>query len=156
MISTETLSTHTYPGQTYIFQDIFRLTNCRETVVGLIVDTFSPEQKSSTEAQEQLLRWFFKTGTVDRTVGDTEAAFHTETGREDRRIRTLMYETDIPCFAGQHADHVVAFEPHERTATRLRENAEFNDIHVTVYQRAVADYEGTASLVHPRRSPREL
>jgi len=47
------------------------------------------------------------------------------------------------CFAGQHADRVVAFEPHEGTATRLRENVDLNDIDVTVYQTAVADYEGT-------------
>ncbi|WP_079892107.1 FkbM family methyltransferase [Halorubrum lacusprofundi] len=60
------------------------------------------------------------------------------------------------CFAGQHADRVVAFEPHEGTATRLRENVDLNDIDVTVYQTAVADYEGTASLAHPRRSPQEL
>lgn len=46
------------------------------------------------------------------------------------------------CFAGQHADRVVAFEPHEGTATRLRENVDLNDIDVTVYQTAVADYEG--------------
>lgn len=60
------------------------------------------------------------------------------------------------CIAGQHADRVVAFEPHDGTATRLRENAELNDIDVTVRQNAVADYEGTASLAHPRRSPQEL
>ena len=56
----------------------------------------------------------------------------------------------------QHADRVVAFEPHEWTATRSCENAELNDVDVTAFERAVADYEGTASLAHPRRSPDEL
>lgn len=163
-----------------MFSDIFFLTKDRDTVVVRVVDTFPLPREPSAEAQTHLLRWFFEEETITRAVTDTEAAFHTETSRERRRIRTLMYETDIlnavlesivagdvfydiganvgvyTCFAGQHADRVVAFEPHEETATRLRENAELNDIDATVCQTAVADYEGTASLVHPRRSPQEL
>lgn len=144
------------------------------------MDPSSSEQNSGTEAEEQPPESLSKEETLDQVVNDTEAVFHTETDREHRRIRTLMYETDIleavlesiapgdvfydiganvgvyTCFVGQHADRVVAFEPHEKTAARLRENAELNDIDVAVYQKAVADYEGTASLTHPRRSPEEL
>jgi FkbM family methyltransferase len=60
------------------------------------------------------------------------------------------------CFAGQRADRVVAFEPHEQTAARLRENAEGKEKEGRVEEQAAADYEGTASLTHPRRSPEEL
>ncbi|WP_049933574.1 hypothetical protein [Halorubrum lacusprofundi] len=59
------------------------------------MDTSSPEQQSSTEAQKQLLGWLFKVETLDQTVNDTEAVFHIGTSRESRRIQTLMYETDI-------------------------------------------------------------
>ncbi|WP_123623588.1 FkbM family methyltransferase [Halorubrum sp. CSM-61] len=144
------------------------------------MDSSSSDRDSNTAADDRIPESPVKGETLDRTVDETEAVFHAETDREQRRIRTLMYETDIleavvesispddvfydiganvgvyTCFAGQHADRVVAFEPHEETAARLRENAELNDIDVTAFEMAVADYEGTASLTHPRRSPDEL
>jgi FkbM family methyltransferase len=56
----------------------------------------------------------------------------------------------------QHTDQAVAFEPHEQTAARLRDNVSLNGIDVGVHECAVADYSGTASPSLPQRTSHEL
>lgn len=130
--------------------------------------------------QKQMLDSLSAEGTHERTIDGTPAEFRVETDREHRRIQTLMYETPVletllgavsaddvfydiganvgvyACFVGQRVDRAVAFEPHERTAARLRENIALNELDADVYEYALADSSGTTSLSHPRRSPQAL
>lgn len=138
------------------------------------------ENESPDEEPQQLFDWLLPRGTHEQVVDETTAEFRIDTNREHRRIRTLMYETDIleevlstvsaddifydiganvgvyTCFVGQQTDHVVAFEPHTETAARLRDNISLNTVDADVYECAVADYSGTASLSIPQRSSQEL
>lgn len=122
----------------------------------------------------------FAPGTYRQSLDGTTARFQIDTEREHKRIRTLMYETEVledvidtvsaddvyydiganigvhTCFVGQHASRVVAFEPHGETAAKIRENAELNDVDVTVFERALADENGTATLTLPDDTPQSL
>jgi FkbM family methyltransferase len=118
--------------------------------------------------------------TREQTVDGTTARFETSTERETRRIETLMKETEIledvlstvqaddvfydiganvgvyTCVVGQRADQTVAVEPHSQTVARLRENADLNDVDADIYEYALSDRSGTATLEHPGRSPMAL
>lgn len=118
--------------------------------------------------------------TREQTVAGTTAQFRTETDRELRRVETLMEETDIledilstvtaddvfydvganvgvyTCVVGQRVRRTVAIEPHGQTAARLRENVDLNGVDADVYEYALSDRSGTATLAHPGRSPMEL
>lgn len=118
--------------------------------------------------------------TYSRRFEGTTARFHVGTFREYRRIRTLMYEQEAlsdvlqevsaddvfydiganvgvyTSFVGQHVDQVIAIEPHEETAARLRENVSVNNVDATVYECAFAAAPGATQLTHPRRSPDDL
>lgn len=128
----------------------------------------------------RIVYWLNQRGVISQSVNGTTADFNDGTFREYRRIQTLMYETDVlervlsaispddifydiganigiyTCFVGQHADRVIAFEPHAETAARLRENAALNDVEATVYEYALADKAGTAPLTLPSRTPHKL
>lgn len=115
-----------------------------------------------------------------RSINGIEAEFAAETFREFRRLQAFTGEkpliSDIlsqlsatdtfydiganvgthSCFAGQIANHVVAFEPHPETARRLAENLDRNGISATTYQLALSDHSGTTELVQPENTAPEL
>lgn len=115
-----------------------------------------------------------------RSIDGIGAEFAAETFREFRRLQAFTGEESLisdmlsqvsvtdtfydiganvgthSCFAGQVANHVVAFEPHPETARRLRENLGRNGISATTYQLALSDHSGTTELVQPEDTAPEL
>lgn len=122
----------------------------------------------------------FSSPVQGQSVNGIEAKFAAKTFREFRRLQDFTGEKPIisdilsqlsatdtfydiganvdthSCFAGQIANHVVAFEPHPETARRLAENLERNGISSTTYQLALSDYSGTTELVQPENTAPEL
>lgn len=136
----------------------------------------SPGASDDQQADEAT----FTPGTYRQSVSDVDAAFQIETPREHRRVRTLMYETEIleavieavdeddvfydvganvgihSCFVGQRAERVVAFEPHPETAAKLAANAQLNGVDAEVYEYALADETETAILSLPADTSQSL
>lgn len=156
------------------------LTNYLELLNFATVDNDIKVEEDSEDSERQNVQQLRSQETLEQEIGEIAAEFRTGTEREHRRIRTLMYETDIletvlevvspndifydiganigiyTCFVGQKVDRIVGFEPHEETATRLRENALLNAVDIDILEYALADYEGTRMLSHPQRSPHDL
>lgn len=126
------------------------------------------------------IRYSFASSVQRRSIGDVEAEFTAKTFREFRRLQDFTGEKNVisdilsqvspddtfydiganvgthSCFAGQVADHVVAFEPHPDTARRLRENLDRNGVSATTYELALGDHSGTTELVQPEDTTAEL
>lgn len=126
------------------------------------------------------LRYSLASSTQQRSIDGVDAVFTTETFREFRRLQEFTGEESLisdilsqlsatdtfydiganvgthSCFAGKIADHVVAFEPHPETASRLRENLDRNGVSATIYRVALSDHAGTTELVQPENTASEL
>lgn len=139
---------------------------------------YSTLQRVGLDRPVAALYWSMKTtlrgDTVQRSVGEATARFHTETRAEHSRFRDetfrgeletievmvdVTHEDDVfydiganvglhACLLGSIVDggDVVAVEPHAKSVERLEENLELNEIDAHVCSCAFSDVNDTAVL----------
>ncbi|QSW99644.1 FkbM family methyltransferase [Haloterrigena alkaliphila] len=125
-------------------------------------------------------RHYLNSGIYENTIDGVSATFHTDSFREFLRavdyqneaflIRAIIEEVETDdvfwdiganigthtCYIGQLVANVVSVEPHPRTASRLAENCDLNNIDATVVESAIGSDKGTIDLHVPNNLDDEL